>query len=202
MTGMKTTPERAYLDWLGIQLGKSILALVAAVKADHPAMTSYALLYLPQLLRADTPEVRRVNVPANIAYPALDILQVEDYDFVIDNRPDLSATGRSVIEATLRYPRSRQQYFGGFALFRDTGQVWRNTSSAMQAAHDYGVSAIFVWAYTQVLRDGYVPRMMMAPSWSLADVLDVDLTVPVQAGDVLAFDAARRKWVPRKPWAA
>ncbi|GAA4218603.1 hypothetical protein GCM10022253_19390 [Sphingomonas endophytica] len=202
MEGAKDDAERAYLDWLGAQLAQSILALIAAVRADHPAMTSYALLYLPQLLHDDTPEVRRVNLPPALAWPALDILQLEDYDFVIDNRPDRSATARAVVEARLGYPRSRQHYFGGFALFRDTGQVWRSTSNAIQAAYDEGVAAVFVWAYTQVLRDGYVPTMPMAPRWTLGDVLDVDLTSGTQAGDVLTFDAARRKWVPRRPLAA
>ncbi|GAA4220290.1 hypothetical protein GCM10022253_24100 [Sphingomonas endophytica] len=199
MAGAKSEAERRYLDWLGTQLAQSILALAAAVRADHPDMTNYALLYLPQLLGDDAPEARRVNMPSALAWPALDVLQLEDYDFVIEDRPDRSATARAIVEERLGYPRSRQHYFAGFALVGDSGPVWRSTSAALQAAYDEGVAEVFVWAYTQVLRDGYVPTMAMAPRWTLADVLDVDLTSGVQGGDVLIFDAARRKWLPHRP---
>ncbi len=199
MTEAMDVADIAFLDWLGDRLAGSILDLVAAVRADHPGMTSYALLYLPQVLNEATPEVRRVNLPTALAWPALDILQLEDYDFVLDNRPDLSATGRALAESRLGYPRSRQQYFGGFALFRDTGQIWRYTSNAMQAAYDYGVFPVFVWAYTQVMRDGYVPRLRMAPALGVADLLDVHLTTTPANGDVLMWRAELGRWVAGKP---
>lgn len=199
MAAAMDADRQHFLDWLGVQLGTSVLDLIAVVRADHPAMTSYALLYLPQLLHATTPEVHRVNMPARLAYPALDILQLEDYDFVIDGRPDLSASGRAAAEAKLRYPRTRQQYFGGFALFRDTGQIWRNTTNAMAAADEYGVPELFVWAYTQVLRDGYVPLLRSAPPVGVRDLVDIDTGKSPQDGDILTFDGARRRWVFRQP---
>ncbi len=198
MTQAMDAAQLHFLDWLGVQLGKSILALMAAVRADHPAMTSYVLLYLPQLLHEATPEVHRVNMPANLAYPAIDVLQLEDYDFVIDGRPDLSERGRAAAERKLRYPRSRQHYFGGFALFRDTGQIWRNTTNAMVAADEYGVPEVFVWAYTQVMRDGYMPVLRNRPPLTLLDLLDVDVRTPPGDGDTIVYDGIRRKWVCRK----
>jgi hypothetical protein len=189
-----------FLDWLGSKLAASVVGLVAAVRAEHPAMVSHALLYLPQILDARMPELQRVNMPAGLAWPALDILQIEDYDFVIDARPDLSATGRAAIERRLRYPRSRQHYFGGFALAPDGGPIWRGTTNALQAAHDHGVHTLFVWAYTQVLRDGYVPLLKTAPPLALADLLGVDLRGAQPAdGDLLVWRSNVGRWVPGRP---
>lgn len=78
MTAAMSAAQIAYLDWLGEQLAASILAILAAVRADHPEMRSYALLYLPQLLNGLTPETHRVNMPRALAFPALDVLQVEE----------------------------------------------------------------------------------------------------------------------------
>lgn len=195
--------QLAYLDWLGEQLAASILALIDSVRAEHVDLTSYALLYLPQMLDERTPELKRVNMPAGLAYPALDVLQVEDYDFVIENRADLSASGRASIEDRLGYPRSKQQYFAGFALFKDTGPVWRYSTNAIQAAVDYGVFPIFVWAYTQVVRDGYVPLVRMGPAPGLGDLADVELAqLAPQDGDVIYYRADLKQWVPGKPWLA
>lgn len=200
MTGAMDAAQLAYLDWLGEQLAGSILDLLTAVRAEHPAMRSYALLYLPQLLNEQTPETHRVNMPPALAYPALDVLQVEDYDFVIENRTDLSATGRARIEETLGYPRSAQHYFAGFALYRDTGTIWRYSTNAAAAAYEWGVDPVFIWAYTQVMRDGYVPKIRSAPAPLMHDLKDVALAMPAAANDVLTFEPSKRIWKPGKPW--
>ncbi|WP_257554152.1 hypothetical protein [Sphingobium sp. CFD-2] len=203
MSAAISSAQLVYLDWLGEKLAASILDLIDAVRGDHPAMTSYALLYLPQMLGESTPEAHRVNMPPALAYPALDILQVEDYDFVIDNRPDLSATGRDRIEKTLGYPRSKQHYFAGFALNADpSGALWRRITNAMAAAYEWGVDPVFVWAYTQVMRDSYVPLFRAAPALGMADIKDVDLSAGTVGRDVLVFDHETRRWVPGKPWLA
>jgi len=200
MAGAMDAERTLYLDWLGAKLAASVLALVAGVRAEHSAMVSHALLYLPQILDSRMPELQRVNMPVGLAYPALDILQVEDYDFVIDGRPDLSASGRAAIERRLGYPRSKQHYFGGFALHRDSGTIWRSTTNAMQAAYDHGVGTLFVWAYTQILRDGYVPLLKIAPPLALADLLGVDLNGAQPAdGDVLVWRSNPGRWVLGRP---
>ena len=200
MTAVMNSAQIAYLDWLGEQLARSILSLLSAVRVSHPTMRSYALLYLPQLLNRLTPETHRVNMPPELAYPALDVLQVEDYDFVIENRTDLSATGRARVEETLGYPRSAQHYFAGFALYKDTGSIWRYSTNAATAAHEWGVSAVFVWAYTQVMRDGYVPRIKTAPPLTMRDMKNVNLTVEAAGNDVLAYELEGEVWKPGKPW--
>lgn len=197
MTAPMTSPQLDYLDWLGEKLAESILDHHDAVRGDHPLMRSYALLYLPQLLDETTPENHRVNMPPALAYPALDVLQLEDYDFVIANDREKSAQARGRAEETLGYPRSKQEYFSGFALFQDTsGNIWRYSSTALQDAYQWGVSPVYIWAYTQVMRDGYVPLMRMAPPLEMGDLRDVDLVTPATEGQVLRWDDTTKKWVP------
>lgn len=197
MTAAMTSPQIDYLDWLGEKLAESILDLIDAVRGDHPLMRSYALLYLPQLLDETTPENHRVNMPPALAYPALDVLQLEDYDFVIANDRERSAQARGRAEETLGYPRAKQEYFSGFALFQDTsGNIWRYSSTALQDAYEWGISPVYIWAYTQVMRDGYVPLMRHAPPTFMADVRDVDLVVPPTDGQVLRWNDTTKKWEP------
>nr|WP_276589366.1 phage tail protein [Sphingomonas sp. GM_Shp_2] len=198
MTAPMTAAQKGYCDWLGERLAASVLDLIAAVRAKHPATIGYALLYLPQLLDARTPEAHRVNMPAGLAYPRLDVLQLEDYDFVIDDRPDLSASARARAETKLGYPRSRQEYFAGFALAPDAGPIWRASTSALAAARECGVWPLYIWAYTQVMRDGYVPRISAPPGVAMSDVRDVALArQPATEGQVLAWDARTQNWRPR-----
>ena len=150
-----------YLDWLGERLAESTANKIQAVKNKYgSAVKSYVLCYLPQILNGHTetatPEVARVNMPLGWAFPAFDILQLEDYDFVIENRPDLSEEGRILAEQRLGYSRANQQYFSGFVLYREQSQVWEYTANAIRQAIGFKVPEIFIWAYTQVMRDGYL----------------------------------------------
>lgn len=161
MTGAKNTEEIQYLNWLGDRLAESTLHKIAVVRDKYPDMVSYFLVYLPQILSGfagtpDTPDVKRVNMPVGWAKPAFDILQLEDYDFVINNEPHLSEAGRLLAEERLGYPREEQQYFAGFVLFKEDEQIWEYTSYAIRQGWEFGVPEVFVWAYTQVMRDGYV----------------------------------------------
>lgn len=62
----------------------------------------------------------------------------------------------------------------------------------------YGVPEVFVWAYTQVMRDGYIPVLRNRPPLTLLDLLDVDIRTLPTDGDSIVFDGIRRKWVCRK----
>lgn len=161
MVGEKTVEEIQFLNWLGDRLADSTAAKIQAVRDKYPDMVSYVLVYLPQILSGfagtpNTPDAKRVNMPTGWARPAFDVLQLEDYDFVINNEPHLSEAGRLLAEERLGYPREEQQYFAGFVLFKDDEQIWEYTSNAIRQAWEFGVPEVFVWAYTQVMRDGYV----------------------------------------------
>src|SRR5690606_38463851 len=64
--------QRDLLDQAGAVLAASTLALRDAVKAAAPDAEVLILVYLPSVLDADAPEVKRANVPVGWASPAFD----------------------------------------------------------------------------------------------------------------------------------
>ena len=155
--GAKTAAQNAMLDQAGVILAQSTADLVAAVKAEAlgAPVETLLLAYLPTILDETAPEAKRANMPVGWASPAFDILQLEDYDWVIAG--DQSATRRGVDLATQRlgYPMAQQQYFAGFALTANEPFIWRNMVDAVAAAKARGTPDIFIWALPQVARDGF-----------------------------------------------
>ena len=157
MTDVRIVPtaaQRDYLDWLGVVLGRATLALRDAVRAAAPGAETLLLFYAPQLLRSDAPELRRANLPAAWGWPAWDVLQLEDYDFV--TRGDFAGqrAARAAVEA-LAYPLNQQHYFSGFVLAAEDRAQWAAIDGALVAARARGVAERFVWAWPQVARDGF-----------------------------------------------
>ncbi len=154
--GAKTAAQKALMDQAGALLAQSTAALVAAVRAVAPQCETHLLAYLPSVLAADAPEVRRMNFPLGWARPAFDVLQLEDYDWVAAG--DTAATARGVAEAQARmgYPPAEQHYLSGFILRPEEAASWRFIDAAADAARRRGVARAFVWALPQVLRDGFV----------------------------------------------
>jgi len=148
--------NRAFADWLGVKLGAATLALRDAVRAAAPAVTTYLLFYAPQVLLAGSPELVRANLPAAWAYPAFDVLQLEDYEFVTSGNFAAQEAARAVVASRLGYPFAAQHYFAGFvARVEDRGQ-WPAIADAAAAAQDRGIAEVFVWAWPEVARDGFV----------------------------------------------
>ncbi len=149
-----TVAQRDYLDWLGVMLGRATLALRDAARAAASGAEVLLLFYAPQLLRADAPDLRRANLPAAWHWPAFDVLQLEDYDFVTSGDFGGQRAARAAL-AELGYPLDQQHYFSGFVLdAADRGQ-WAAIDAALAAARTRGVAERFVWAWPQVARDGY-----------------------------------------------
>ncbi|GHH22041.1 hypothetical protein GCM10008023_31640 [Sphingomonas glacialis] len=148
--------QRNLLDAAGALLAASTAALVAAVRAVAPAVETHLLVYLPGVLARDAPELKRANVPLGWAWPAFDVLQLEDYDFVTAG--DVAGTARAVAvaQARLGYAAAQTHYSSGFVLRIDQRAQWREIAAAAEAARARGVAATFVWALPQVLRDGFV----------------------------------------------
>jgi uncharacterized protein (TIGR02217 family) len=145
--------QKATLDSAGAVLASSTAAIVAAVRAEHPAMESLLLVFLPTVL--GSPELPRANVPTDWAAPAFDVLQLEDYDWVTGGRG--SGTGAAVEEMAgrLGYPVEEQHYFAGFVLRPEDRDAWTPIAEAAAAARARGTGEVFVWALPQVLRDGF-----------------------------------------------
>lgn len=150
-------PQKALLDMAGSLLAASTAALVAAVRADHPTIESLLLVYLPTVLDAEAPELKRANVPIGWQIPAFDILQLEDYDWVTTGNVTASRTGATVMAQRLGYAASRQHYLSGFVLRPDQKAQWRLIEAAARTGAARGVAETFIWALPQVLRDGFTP---------------------------------------------
>ena len=146
--------QRATLDSAGAALAASTAALCAAVRDEAPEAECLLLVYLPSVLAA--PEVRRANAPLGWAAPAFDVLQLEDYDWVIEGRGGASARGVAEMEARLGYPVEAQHYFAGFALTGEDRRLWTRIAASAEASARRGTAETFVWALPQVLRDGFV----------------------------------------------
>ncbi len=154
--GALAPDQQAFLDWLGIKLGAATLAVRDAVRSVAPAVTTYLLFYAPQVLAVDTPDLPRANLPAAWAAPAFDILQLEDYDFVIGGNIAGQAAARAAITDRLGYPVDRQHYFAGFVLRPEGRTLWPAIADAAAASIARGTAETFVWAWPQVARDGFV----------------------------------------------
>ncbi|WP_230631476.1 DUF2460 domain-containing protein [Sphingomonas sp. Leaf37] len=148
--------QTATMDRAGAALAASTASLVAAVKAAFPACESYLLTYLPTVLDGQAPELKRANMPIGWAYPAFDVLQLEDYDWVTEGDVASTVRGVAAAEARLGYPRARQHYLSGFVLRPDQAAQWALIAAAGMAARRRGVAAVFLWALPQVMRDGFV----------------------------------------------
>ncbi|WP_282945950.1 MULTISPECIES: DUF2460 domain-containing protein [unclassified Sphingopyxis] len=156
--GSLSVAQQAMLDALGELLATSTAALVAAARDEAGAagLVSHLLVYLPTVLDAAAPQVRRANVPAGWAAPAFDVLQLEDYDWVTGGRGAETARAREAMADRLGYPAEEQHYFSGFVLRGEDRAQWAAIADAADAARRAGVARAFVWALPQVARDGFV----------------------------------------------
>jgi uncharacterized phage protein (TIGR02218 family) len=167
-----------YLQWCRDQLGVATAWLVSQVKATHPTAKTYLLIFTPQILRGDAPMVRTLNFPeAAWQSPAFDVLQIEDYDKVIEG--DYAFTDQTWLLATtvLGYTKAQIHYFAGFNLLPQTTWIWFNTDKAIWRAYSEAPAGIFVWSREQVMRDGwlfdqqswkvYPPLTRLASCWRL-----------------------------------
>ena len=147
---------RAHLDWLGAKLGAATLALRDAVRSEAPAATTYLLFYAPQVVLAASPELVRANLPSAWAWPAFDVLQLEDYDFVTTGDFAGQAAARAMVTTRLGYPAAHQHYFAGFVATAAGRGQWPRIADAAAAAIARGVAETFVWAWPEIARDGFV----------------------------------------------
>ncbi|MGF1549189.1 MAG: DUF2460 domain-containing protein [Sphingomonadaceae bacterium] len=159
--GTLTQAQKDTLDAAGAVLAQSTADLVGAVKAVAADAETLLLVYLPTVLDPSTGsgqaggEVKRANVPLGWASPAFDLLQLEDYEWVTEEKA--GATERGIAEATARlgYPVEEQHYFAGFVLNAEDAHQWRAIGDAAQAGFSRGSSEVFVWALPQAIRDGF-----------------------------------------------
>ncbi|MDO7843751.1 DUF2460 domain-containing protein [Sphingomonas immobilis] len=147
--GSLSAPQKALLDAAGAVLAASTAALVASLPA---ACETHLLAYLPGV----QDEIARANLPLGWAAPAFDVLQLEDYDYVVAGNAAATARSVAAAQARLGYATGATDYFSGFVLRPDQFADWREIDAAAEAARARGVRHAFVWALPQVMRDGFV----------------------------------------------
>ena len=175
--------QQAMLDQAGAMLAASTAALVDAVRdalAPVP-VESLLLVYLPTVLDALAPDARRANVPMGWAWPAFDVLQLEDYDWVIEGRFAAQQAGLALMQQRLGYPLAQQHYMAGFVLLPQQPQVWASIAHAADLAKARGVAETLVWALPQVTRDGFVYFDLQAQGDADMQAFD-DVSFPIPIG--------------------
>lgn len=135
----------------GTLLADSTLTLRDAVKAVYADAEILLLVYLPTV--ETNPEA---NMPDGWAYPAFDVLQLEDYDWAATGNVSATERGIALADARLGYPNAAQHYLSGFVLRPEDRNSWRHIDAAAMAAQKRGVGETFIWALPQVTRDGFV----------------------------------------------
>ena len=156
MREVGTAAQREALDRAGACLAASTAALAAAATDAAPGCVTHLLTYLPTVLDPLAPEAKRANMPVGWAWPAFDVLQLEDYDWAATGDPASTARGVAAAEARLGYPVDRQHYLSGFVLRAEDAGQWAAIDAAAESARARGVAEVFLWAQPQVLRDGFI----------------------------------------------
>ncbi len=153
------SPEQlAVLDWAGDLLASSTADLRdRIVQEAGGTATVYLLVFTPTILDPDRPELRRANMPTGWAWPAFNVLQVEDYDWLTAGKEALRLAAYAEVDNRLGYPLSAQHYLSGFVLDpADASGFWRLIDGGIEEAQHRGVALTLVWALPQITRDGYV----------------------------------------------
>jgi uncharacterized protein (TIGR02217 family) len=153
---VRGTPDNAVLDAAGVVLAESTLALRDAVEEAADEAEVLLLAYLPTLLDPAMPELKRANMPLGWAWPAFDVLQLEDYDWAATGNAAASARGVAEAQARLGYPVAAQHYLAGFVLTAEDRGEWAAIDAAAERGRARGVAGTFIWALPQVVRDGFV----------------------------------------------
>jgi uncharacterized protein (TIGR02217 family) len=146
--------QQAYVAWCGSLLGRSTLALRDAVRAEAADATTHLLFYAPQVL-GRAPAFEALNLPAEWAWPAFEVLQLEDYDFVLRDDPGAQVRAAARVDDRLGYPPGAQHYMTGFATRPGDLAQWRAMLDADARAAARGVAERILWALPQVMRDGF-----------------------------------------------
>lgn len=182
IAGRKTAAQKAMLDRAGEMLAGSTAALAAAVREEAGAAVAqtFLLVYLPTVLDPNAPEAQRANVPIGWAAPAFDILQLEDYDWVIAGNHGATERAVPAMERRLGYPVAQQHYFAGFVLNREALAQWREIDIAAERSRKRGTAQTYVWALPQTSRDGYT-HFEIGDEEQAVQAFD-DITFPIEIG--------------------
>ncbi len=186
------------VGWLNQQLVRYSDALREVVKSDRYADGLYIALFFPPSV-TDTDRVSEMMSDVNFIKDAyspskLDILQIEDYDWVIFESPHHSEA--YVIGLELGFSEDRLHYFGGFVQDpSNADKYWKLIGEAMDEALEKNFSEVFVWAGSQVRRDSKI--IGYDESEMLGNLSPTTVSVPdfVSVGENFKVSVCTNEWV-------
>jgi hypothetical protein len=170
------------LYWLREQNGKLAHFLRDAVKQKYPYSEFTVLFFTPSVIDEDrVPEMMTiVNFPQEYwQYPNLDFFMIEDYDYLIFDQMDKHLETLTFAQNYLGYPEDKIHYFSGFVLNSDYSYVWKNIEQAINDGFNQGFKEVYLWAYTQIKREGWTPPDIIyasKPSGTYSDTHYVTLS--------------------------
>ena len=142
--------------WLNKQLCEYSDALRDVVKSSRYTDGLYMALFFPPSV-TDVDRVPAMMQDANYLKDAyhpdkLDVLQIEDYDWVIWESPHHKEA--YTIGQELGFSEDRLHYFGGFVQYPENARkYWRLIKASMDEAISKKFKEVYVWAGSQVRRD-------------------------------------------------
>ena len=146
-----------YLEWLRDQLGLSTDLIRDQTKAEYPNAQAAMLFFTPQILSEGSELTRIVNFPVEQwKSPNYDFVQIEDYDWIIHGELYKVPQTFEAATSVLGYPKDVVEYFSGFVLFGSDYHIWTWVSTALDMAREAGIPEVYIWAYTQIMREGIV----------------------------------------------
>ena len=143
-------------NWLNQQLVLYSDALMEVVKSDRYSDGIYMALFFPPSV-LDTERVplmmQKVNYITDAYNPSkLDILQLEDYDWVTGKNSHHNSIYQLGFD--LGFRKEQIHYYGGFVQHpEDATEYWRLIKTAMDTAIANELGEVFVWAGSQIRRD-------------------------------------------------
>ncbi|WP_304047399.1 Ig-like domain-containing protein [Methanobrevibacter gottschalkii] len=182
------------IGWLNQQLMDYNRALGEVVK-NYSDGLFMGLLYVPGVLDDSVPQmIRDVNTLKN-ADEIFDVLQIEDYDWVIcesSNHDEVYDIAKKLgFNGTLHY-------FGGFVQdFSNAESHWDLIEQSIDDALQNGFSEVFIWAGSQIRRD----NMMIGYDDNLLDNLTptvVLLPEFVSVGEIFDVTVNTQEWINGK----
>ena len=140
--------------WLNAQLVRYSDGLMRIARTYENGV--YMALFFPPSV-TDADEVPSMITDTNYIKDAynplkMDILQIEDYDWVIQESPHHEEAYTIGIDLGFTY--DKLHYYGGFVQYpEDADKFWKLIEDSMDTASALGFGEVFVWAGTQVRRD-------------------------------------------------
>lgn len=221
------TPEnRAYAEWLRDKLGASTNHIRDLVQAEfnsggygmnygggygtHIRVDATLLFFTPQIMSPASDLTNIMNFPTDHwKTPNYDFVQIEDYDWIIAGRLDLVPLTFDAAQNKLGYPRDVVHYFTGFILNAWDYHIWPWIDKAIRMAKEANMPYIYVWSYTQAMRDSIVygddlptamsvPIFDLPPNWNATYQITRDYNTEVQVSRGRMEVRRANRSVPRK----